>query len=487
LSRATIAQARAHEVPQWWRDAKLGIFVHWTPASIPAYAPVDGDIGDLIRRRDKAAMAYSPYAEWYQNSLQFPHSPVAAFHAATYPGRTYESFAADWERGLEQWDPAAWAASFAATGARYVVLVAKHHDGYCLWPTDVANPNRSGFFSRRDVVGELAAAVRAAGLRFGLYYCGGLDWTFNDRPIGTFADLIAAQPRGSYPAYAAAQTRELIDRYQPSVLWNDISWPQNVHQLAALANDYYAAVPDGVINDRFMPWSPLWGVLSTKPARWLVDRAAARQADRASGFIPPRPPIFDVRTPEYAVFDHVQRTPWECVRGMDHSFGYNQLSVEKDFITKDDLLWTLVDITAKGGNLRLNVGPRGADAQIPDPQRERLGWLGAFTSRNGEALFGTTPWVLSAPAAGDDVRYTTNGAIVFAHVQGTAAGSPDRSVTLGGVTGGSQVTARVVGPVSPPCRVEVGATGVTVHWSEPAGTESGAPTALALTGVTNAS
>ena len=73
--------------------------------------------------------------------------------------------------------------------------------------------------------GELGAAVRAAGLRFGVYYSGGYDWTFDATPIGTFSDGLAATPRGDYVAYATAQVRELIDRYEPSVLWNDISWP----------------------------------------------------------------------------------------------------------------------------------------------------------------------------------------------------------------------------------------------------------------------
>jgi len=137
-----------------------------------------------------------------QNSLRFPESPVARFHAATYPGRGYESFIADFEAGQSGWDPDDWAARFAATGARYVVMVTKHHDGYCLWPTDVANPHRSGFHSRRDVVGEMADAVRRHHMRFGVYYSGGLDWTFNDQPIGSFSDLLAAQPRGEYLAYA---------------------------------------------------------------------------------------------------------------------------------------------------------------------------------------------------------------------------------------------------------------------------------------------
>src|SRR6476469_1327797 len=106
-------------------------------------------------------------------------------------------------------DPDQWIRAAKESGARYVVLVAKHHDGFCLWPTAVANPNRAGWHTERDVVGELAEAVRAEGLRFGLYYSGGLDWTFNPAPVGSTAAVAASMPRGAYPAYAEAQVREL--------------------------------------------------------------------------------------------------------------------------------------------------------------------------------------------------------------------------------------------------------------------------------------
>ena len=95
----------------------------------------------------------------------------------------YEAFKDPFLAGLKDWDPAAWAESFRDAGARYVVLVTKHHDGFCLWPSGVQNPERGQWFTERDIVGELAAAVRAAGLRFGVYYSGGIDWTFNPEPL----------------------------------------------------------------------------------------------------------------------------------------------------------------------------------------------------------------------------------------------------------------------------------------------------------------
>ena len=418
---------RRHEVPTWWRDAKLGIFVHWTPASVPAYAPVDAGITERLQSGDRRALGWSPYTEWYENSLRFPDSPVGQHHQAVYGDREYRSFVGDWEAGLASWDPEEWAKTFAATGARYVVLVTKHHDGYCLWPSDVPNPHLPGFQCARDVVGELGEAVRGQGMRFGVYYSGGFDWTFEPRPIGALSDVIAAIPRGDYPAYAAAHVRELIRRYRPSVLWNDIAWPDEGKALWPLFAEYYDAVPDGVVNDRWMPWNPLAGAIKFGLARRIVDAASVRRAKRDAGLIPPEPPFYDVRTPEYTSFPDIQRRPWECVRGMDQSFGYNAASRPEDFITRDDLLWSFVDMVSKNGNLLLNVGPRGVDAQIPDEQRTRLSWLGEWFGANEAAVRGTRPWVRPGTTTpeGIGVRYTAADDVVFALLERGGA-----SVTL---------------------------------------------------------
>jgi len=419
LRNPQLKKLRAHRVPAWWLDAKLGIFVHWTPASVPAFAPVDVDIGELVKSGRRDALAFSPYSEWYENSCKFPDSPAAQHHREVWGNRPYEQFADDWVAGLEHWDPDEWAARFAATGARYVVFVSKHMDGYCMWPTDVANPRRPGWNCRRDVVGELREAVLGAGMRFGLYYSGGLDNTFNDRPIGSIADMLDAVPRGDYPAYAEAQVRELIARYQPSVLWNDIAWPATGKELWPLFAHYYERVPDGVVNDRWMPWSPLLASARSQLARRAIDAGMRQQAKRDAGVIPPRPPHCDVRTPEYVVFDDVQRKPWECVRGMDQSFGHNAVSRPEHFLARDELLWMLTDIVAKGGNLLLNVGPRGVDAQIPEQQLARLEWLAGWVRPHENAIVATRPWVTPGTRTPDGhaLRYTARDDAVYAFVR----------------------------------------------------------------------
>jgi len=418
------------EVPVWWRDAKLGIFVHWTPASVAGFAPTGREIGELLASTALDTLAETPYTEWYANSLRFPDSSAARHHRETFGDRPYEAFADDFRDALALWDPTDWARRFAATGARYVVLVTKHHDGFCLWPSEVHNPHVGGWHTGRDVVGELREAVLGEGLRFGVYYSGGLDWTFDPRPIGNIADAVRAQPRGAYPAYADAQVRELIARYRPSVLWNDISWPGSKGELFDLFAHYYDVVPDGVVNDRWVPYHPALRALEWGPARTALIKASAKSAAK-DGLVPPTPPHYDVRTPEYAVFDDIQSRPWECVRGIDRSFGYNAASDESMFLTRDDLASSLVDIASKNGNLLLNVGPRGIDAAIPDAQRLRLDWLADLDEEVGDALHGTRPWVRpgAVSAEGNELRFTVRDRTVFV----VALGPVGASLTVPGV------------------------------------------------------
>jgi len=241
---------------------------------------------------------------------------------------------------------------------------------------------------------------------------------------------VASIPGGDYQAYADVQVRELIDRYRPSVLWNDVAWPSEGKHLWPLFDYYYRTVPDGVVNDRWLPWSSLLAMSKIEIGRRAIDALTRHQMNRDGGLVPPLPPHFDVRTPEYVVFPDVQATPWECVRGMDESFGYNAFSRPEDFIARGDLLWLVADIAAKGGNLLLNVGPRGVDAGIPDEQAARLEWLGRWVVPNRRALRGTRPWVRPGTTiAGEHpVRYTAADDSVFAFVR-----DPGRAVTLSDV------------------------------------------------------
>ncbi|WEK42467.1 MAG: alpha-L-fucosidase [Candidatus Sphingomonas colombiensis] len=295
------------------------------------------------------------------------------------------------------------------------MLVTKHHDGLCLWPSDIANRHERNWTTRRDIVRELADAVRAAGLRFGVYYSGGIDWTFNRRPMRTLGDFLASTPGGDYPAYAMAQVRELIERYEPSVLWNDISWPTRAGPLYQLFADYYRAVPDGVVNDRWVATSFQRDLLKIPLVRRYVDykiKGAMNRADagQSKGIIPPPVPHSDFRTPEYAAFSEIQAKKWESTHGMSHSFGFNRHDTDADYASAETLIHDFVDAVSRNGNLLLNVGPRAVDASIPDEQLSRLKRFGAWLRANGEAIYGTRPWTRSdgQTDCGRAVRFTAS-------------------------------------------------------------------------------
>jgi alpha-L-fucosidase len=375
-------------LPQWYDDAKFGIFVHWTAASVPAFAPVGPDPFTLAREHDWAySLAHSPYVEWYQNSLSIDGSPVQRHHHEHYGDLAYDAFVDRFLDGLAGWDPEPWADLFAAAGARYVVLVTKHHDGVLLWPSDHPNPHRPTWRADRDVVGELAAAVRARGLRFGVYYSGGLDWTFGGLPMDSIEAMLAAIPKSEeYRAYCEAHWHELIARYQPSVLWNDIASPPAL-DLGALFDRYFAAVPDGIVNDRF-------------------DLLGVHQGTTHA----------DVLTPEYST-DAPPGRKWETCRGIGTSFGFNRAETPEDHPGADELIDLLVDVVGRGGNLLLNVGPN-ADGTIPAEQASRLLSIGWWLRRNGDAVHGTRPL---PGAEGRPVRWTTDGRAAYAVVDGAPA------------------------------------------------------------------
>ena len=375
----TAASLRTHTVPAWFEDAKFGIFIHWGLYSVPAWAPPTGELGKV----DKAKWFHqNPYAEWYLNSIRLTDSPSYRHHAATYGANfDYYRFASLFEQENRAWRPGNWASLFRDCGARYVVLTTKHHDGYTLWPSEVRNPKRpqGGINPPRDLVGDLTKAVRAAGLRMGLYYSGGLDWTFETRPIATMDDLRSTAPQTpEYAAYVNAHWRELIRRYQPSVLWNDIGYPK-LGKPEALFADYYNTVPEGVVNNRFS-----------------VDYA-------------------DFTTPEYQQYDAITPKKWESCRGLGFSFGYNQVEGPEHVIPAPELIRLLVDIVSKNGNLLLNVGPR-PDGSIPEIQLERLRALGAWLRQNGEAIYATKPWIRPASTTSDGigVRFTQKSGSVYA-------------------------------------------------------------------------
>ncbi len=423
----TLESLNAHPVPQWYEDAKFGIFIHWGLFSIPAFAAKSGSIADAFRNNYDYAVAQTPYCEWYWNAIKVPESDSARHHAEVYNNAPYENFREPFLKGLEQWKPAEWAEHFANAGAKYVVLVTKHHDGFCLWPSAVKNPNQKDWTSPRDIAGELAKAVRDKDMKFGVYYSGGIDWTFNREPLRTMADFMGSTPGGDYPAYAEAQTRELIERYRPSILWNDISWPTPLDEELKLFAGYYNAIPESVVNDRWLPMTPEREALRDPERRKALDAFLKERMSKGSnkGVIPQLPPHCDFRTPEYSAFDKITEKKWEATRGMSHSFGYNRRDTEADYEPVESLVTSFIDAVSKNGNLLLNVGPRGEDAQIPSEQIARLKGFGAWLKANGEGIYGTRPWSRfdGKTECGVTVRFTQKPGVLYVHLLGTPAGA----------------------------------------------------------------
>lgn len=409
----TLGSLNSRPAPPWYDEAKFGIFIHWGVFAVPAFAPHLGTVSEVVAKHYDKACALTPYSEWYWNAIKTPGTPSAEFHRTTYGAAPYEDFREAFMEGVRRWDPDAWAEAFQDAGARYVVLVTKHHDGFCLWPTDIPNGHQGRWRTERDVVGELAEAVRRRGMRFGVYYSGGFDWTFNRKAMRTLGDVIVGAPGGDYPAYAEAQARELIERYQPSVLWNDISWPDSQDNLFQLFADYYNQTGDGVVNDRWVTPTLLSKLLQNPVLRGLFDgvmKLILANTNGAGGIVPPVVPHSDFRTPEYASFSTIQPFKWEATRGMTNSFGFNRNDTPADYATFEDLLTALIEAVACNGNLLLNVGPR-ADATIPEEQLDRLKGFGAWLRANGEAIYGSCPWTRSdgVTADGKRVRFTTGG------------------------------------------------------------------------------
>ena len=322
--------------PQWFSDAKLGIFIHWGVYSVPAYASYEG------------------YAEWYYRGLT-TNDDRRAFQERIY-GKDfrYEDFAPMFK--AELWNPDEWAELFQKSGAKYVLLVSKHHDGYCLWPSQYSpNWNSVDVGPHRDICGELTDAVRRHGLKMGFYYSLP-EWTSPihrwyedpDENIGTYVET-----------HMIPQFKELITRYNPTILFTDGEWRNSAEQWHAteLISWYYTTIgPDAIVNDR-------WG------------------DGGQHGF----------RTPEYSAGITLTDRPWAECRGLGRSFGLNRNEPLENYLTSDELIRHFCILVAAGGGMTLNVGP-AADGKIPLLQQERLLDLGKWLEINGEAIYGTRPY-----------------------------------------------------------------------------------------------
>lgn len=350
----------ARPTPAWYPAAKFGIFIHWGVYSVPAWGPK------------------GQYAEWYWSALKNEKSDTAAFHRRVYGlDFTYEQFAPLFK--AELFDPDRWADVFTRSGARYVVLTSKHHEGFCLWPSAQSpgwNAMETG--PHRDLLGDLTSAVRKRGLKMGCYYSL-YEW---NHPL-----YLSDVPR-YVSEHMMPQFKDLVMRYRPALIFADGEWShdsatwRSPELLAWLFNEAPNR-EEVVINDR-------WGkdCRSVHGGYFTTEYGeVGKGKELASG------------------------RPWEECRGMGASFGHNRNEGAAEYRTTPELIALLAQLVCRGGNLLLNIGP-AADGTIPVIMEERLLAMGEWLKVNGEAIYGTRPWW--AHEEQDSVFYTRRGDAVYA-------------------------------------------------------------------------
>ncbi|KAI5919407.1 glycoside hydrolase family 29 protein [Camillea tinctor] len=385
-----------HESPDWFNDAKFGIFIHWGPYSVTGWGN---------------SSPHESYAEWFWwYSTHHPQADPSDFY--DYRLRTYGP---DWayddtfpDFTASAFDPKAWVDLFADAGAKYFVLTSKHHDGFALFDAGgTTNRTALHYGPQRDLLRELldAAATHHPDLRRGTYFS--LPEWFNPSfgPYG-FDQFPASSVPGtnSWPGVLAPNPYTgLPEPYTGHVPVDDFLADVMLPQMRILASSPYSID---------IMWCDIGAanVSAAFAAQWWRDtRQEGRQVAMNSRCGLAQTADFD--TPEYATFSSAQARKWESNRGMDpYSYGYNGATPDAAYMNASEVVRTLVDIVAKNGNLLLDIGPR-ADGSLVQAEVDALREAGGWIRAHGEAIFGTRYWFVMSQAGvqgggPDDVRFT---------------------------------------------------------------------------------
>ncbi|WP_080902634.1 alpha-L-fucosidase [Parabacteroides sp. Marseille-P3160] len=378
-------------VPEWWTDAKFGIFIHWGVYSVPAYAPTD------------EANVYAKYSEHYESRLLSGNQKFVEHHKKFFGENfAYADFAPQFK--AEYFNAGDWAALFKKAGAQYVVLTSKHHDGFCLWPSRFAPRwNSKEIGAHRDLLGELTDSVRAVGLRMGYYYSL-LEWA---HPLYSKSTINRWVEELMIP-----QMKELVTTYKPEIIFSDGEWDYDSKTLQS---------------EKFLAW--LYNESPVKETVVVNDRWGKETRSLHGGYYTTEYDLVHNAVGIGEAADH----PWEESRGIGGSYGYNRFETTKDYLSSRQLIHLLIDKVSNGGNLLLNIGPN-ADGLIPVVMQERLLDIGKWLKVNGEAIYGTSAW-RESPALKDGVAFTRKGNDLYI----LCTKWPDRKLQIEGVVKGKNV------------------------------------------------
>ncbi len=326
--------------PQWFTNAKFGIFIHWGVYAVPGWC-IKGN-----------------YAEWYQYGLQTNDTARQKFHKIKFGDRSYYDLANDFK--AELFNPDEWAKVFEQSGAKYIVLTSKHHDGFTLWPSKEANKtwgfkwNAVDVGPKRDLIADLFKAVRKTSVHAGMYYSL-YEW---------FNPLWKADKNKFATEHTWPQMKDLINNYQPDVFWTDGDWE---------------ASEDVWKSKEFLTW--LYNESVVKDKIVVNDRWGSGIRFKHAG----------IYTPEYQPDLDFENHAWEESRGMGFSYGYNREEDAWDYNSTQSLVLQLIDKVSRGGNFLLDIGP-DEHGKIPPIMQERLLQMGDWLKINGEAIYNTTRW-----------------------------------------------------------------------------------------------
>lgn len=342
--KATWESLDTRPAPEWYTHAKFGIFIHWGVYSVPAYSK-KGD-----------------YAEWYQNGLRNADSARIKYQKENFGDRSYYDLVNDFH--AELFNPDEWAQLIEKSGAKYVVLTSKHHDGFCLWPSKEADRdwgfpwNAVTAGPHRDLLGDLFKAIRKTSVHAGMYYS-----------LYEWYDPLWLKDKKKYIAdHMWPQMKELINTYKPAVFWTDGDWDLPASEWKS---------------QEFLEW--LYNDSPVKDSVVTYDRWGSGVRFHHG----------EVFTPEYQPDVDFEDHPWEESRGMGASYGYNRNEDAWDYNSAQSLVLQLIDKVSRGGNFLLDIGP-DAHGKIPPIMQERLLQIGAWMNINAEAIYNTVRWKTSS-------------------------------------------------------------------------------------------